>query len=39
MDFGYPRLLENHKGELLAIYYWATRERSQQHIAASRWVP
>ena len=26
MDFGYPRLVQNAKGELVALYYWATKE-------------
>jgi hypothetical protein len=36
-DFGYPRLVQNHKGELVALYYWATRQLPQQHIAATIW--
>lgn len=35
MDFGYPRLVQNERGELVVIYYWATRERFHQHIAAT----
>ncbi len=36
-DFGYPRLVQNHKGELVALYYWATKELPQQQIAATIW--
>ena len=38
-DFGYPRLVQNHKGELVAIYYWATKERPNQQIEVSIWKP
>ncbi len=38
-DFGYPRLVQNHQGELAAMYYWATKEQLQQHIAATIWKP
>lgn len=38
-DFGYPRLVQNAKGELVALYYWATKELPQQHIAATIWKP
>jgi len=34
-DFGYPRLVQNHKGELVVLYYWATKEQPQQQIAAT----
>lgn len=37
MDFGYPRLVQNNRGELVALYYWATRDHFQQHIAATIW--
>jgi len=38
-DLGYPRLVQNKNGELVAIYYWASAEHKQQHIAASIWKP
>lgn len=38
-DFGYPRLVQNNKGELVALYYWATPELPQQQIAATIWRP
>jgi hypothetical protein len=38
-DFGYPRLAVNHKNKLVAMYYWATKENPQQHIAATIWKP
>jgi hypothetical protein len=38
-DFGYPRLVQNDKGELAAMYYWATKDHFQQHIAATVWRP
>ena len=38
-DFGYPRLVQNNRGELVALYYWATKELPQQHIAATIWKP
>jgi len=38
-DFGYPRLVQNSKGELVTIYYWATKDRFEQHIAATVWEP
>jgi len=39
MDFGYPQLAENHKREIVALYYWATKENPQQHIATTIWKP
>jgi hypothetical protein len=36
-DFGYPRLVQNAKGELVALYYWATKALPQQQIAATIW--
>lgn len=36
-DFGYPRLVQRPDGRLVAIYYWATEKRPQQHIAATIW--
>lgn len=38
-DFGYPRLFRTGSGELVAVYYWADRERPEQHIAATIWDP
>jgi photosystem II stability/assembly factor-like uncharacterized protein len=38
-DLGYCRLVQNADGELVAIYYWASEENQQQHIAASIWRP
>jgi hypothetical protein len=37
MDFGYPQLTTNHKGELVALYYWATKVNPQQQIAVTIW--
>jgi hypothetical protein len=36
-DLGYPRIAQRSDGRLIAIYYWATREVPQQHIAATIW--
>ena len=36
-DFGYPRLVQNNRGELVALYYWATKALPQQQIAATIW--
>lgn len=38
-DLGYPRIIQNADGQLVAIYYWATKENHQQYIAASVWTP
>jgi hypothetical protein len=38
-DFGYPRLAQRADGQLVAAYYWATREHPQQHIAVTVWHP
>lgn len=38
-DLGYCRLVQNASGEIVAIYYWASSENGQQHIAASIWMP
>jgi len=37
-DFGYPRLLENQKGELVVMYFWATKMQPQHYIAATIWI-
>ncbi|HRZ57216.1 MAG TPA: sialidase family protein [Candidatus Paceibacterota bacterium] len=36
-DFGYPQLTTNERGEVVALYYWATKELPQQQIAATIW--
>jgi len=38
-DFGYPQLTTNERGEVVALYYWATRGHFEQHIAATIWKP
>ncbi|MDZ7721780.1 MAG: sialidase family protein [candidate division KSB1 bacterium] len=38
-DLGYPRIVQTKEGNVVAIYYWATEENPQQHIAASIWKP
>jgi hypothetical protein len=38
-DFGYPRLLLRPDGRLMALYYWATSQQPEQHIAATVWQP
>lgn len=38
-DLGYPRLAQRTDGYLVAIYYWATQDYPQQHIAATIWDP
>jgi hypothetical protein len=38
-DLGYPRLAQRTNGWLVAVYYWATHEAPQQHIAATTWDP
>lgn len=38
-DLGYCRVVQNSNGEVVAIYYWATKENPEQHIAASIWKP
>lgn len=37
-DIGYPRAHLMPDGNILALYYYTTAERRQQHIAATRWV-
>jgi hypothetical protein len=37
MDFGYPQLAVDHKNNLVALYYWATKDNPQQHIAETIW--
>jgi len=38
-DFGYPRLAVNHANQIITMYYWATRDHPQHHIAATLWNP
>lgn len=38
-DFGYPQLTTNARGEVVALYYWATTQRPHQHIAGTIWRP
>jgi hypothetical protein len=38
-DLGYCRLIRNAYGELVAMYYWASKENKQQHIAVTIWKP
>jgi hypothetical protein len=38
-DLGYPRLLERSDGGLVAVYYYTTAERPEQHVAATRFSP
>ncbi|MBN2090105.1 exo-alpha-sialidase [candidate division KSB1 bacterium] len=37
-DFGYPRLVQNQKGELVVMYYWATKVQPQHYFAATIWT-
>lgn len=38
-DLGYCRVVQNKNGEIVAVYYWATKDNPEQHIAASIWKP
>ncbi|QDU80942.1 BNR/Asp-box repeat protein [Polystyrenella longa] len=38
-DCGYPRMVQRPDGKLVAMYYWATAEHPEQHIAVSIWTP
>jgi len=38
-DFGYARMVQRPDGKLVTMYYWATAENPQQHIAATIWDP
>jgi len=38
-DLGYPQLTTSNRGEVLALYYWATKDQPQHHIAATLWNP
>ncbi|MHC4572934.1 MAG: sialidase family protein [Planctomycetota bacterium] len=38
-DLGYPRLVQRADGQLVTMYYWATKQRPHHHIAATIWDP
>ncbi len=38
-DLGYPQVFQRPDGQVVAVYYWATSEMPDQHIAATRWDP
>ncbi len=38
-DIGYVRMVQRPDGKLVAMYYWATAEHPQQHVAVSIWQP
>ncbi|WP_236977990.1 exo-alpha-sialidase [Membranihabitans maritimus] len=38
-DFGYPRIAQNNRGQLIVVYYWSSPQHQQQHIAATIWDP
>lgn len=38
-DLGYPRMAQWADGRVVTIYYWATRDLPEQHIAATIWGP
>ena len=38
-DLGYVSMVERPDGRLVAVYYWATKEHDEQHIAATIWQP
>jgi hypothetical protein len=38
-DLGYPRMAQRADGRVVTIYYWATRDLPEQHIAATIWDP
>ena len=38
-DLGYPRMAQRVDGRVVTIYYWATRDLPEQHIAATIWDP
>ena len=38
-DMGYPRMVRRPDGKLVVMYYWASDERPQHHIACSIWQP
>jgi hypothetical protein len=38
-DLGYTRSVQRQDGKIVTIYYYTTRERPEQHIAATIWDP
>ncbi|ARN56723.1 PA14 domain-containing protein [Sedimentisphaera salicampi] len=38
-DFGYPQLTQNADGDMVAMYYIATKERTHSYIEAAIWTP
>ncbi len=34
-DLGYPRVVTNHKNQIVAMYYWSTKELFEHHIAGT----
>lgn len=38
-DFGYPRSIARPDGKVVTVYYYNTREQTQQYIAATIWDP
>ena len=38
-DLGYPRVVQRADGKIVTIYYYATEENPEQHIAATIWDP
>ena len=38
-DLGYARVVRRADGKLIAIYYWASANHREQHIAATTWDP
>jgi len=38
-DMGYPRMVQRPDGNLAVMYYWASAQHPQQHIACSIWQP
>jgi hypothetical protein len=38
-DFGYPRSVLRPDGKVVTVYYFTTRQRPEQHIAATIWAP
>jgi hypothetical protein len=39
IDFGYPRIFQNCDGDLVVLYYFATKEKPTNFIAATLWNP
>jgi hypothetical protein len=38
-DFGYPRLAVNQQNKLVVMYYWASGQIPEHHIAGTIWKP